>query len=1635
MALPPIFPLYPDSLNGPYNVSLAFPGIQSQIAKSIGVTSSAMLLMPNADFIQKLVEGDLGIGDSILKGMMSENFASPSLANDEMAFRKFAELNKIDLGDDITKFKKDGKFVMPTEKITVSKEWDKIGLKSIEKTTLQSIFETQKPYIEVAKLVIENVAKIEDIIARVMPLVSLSPLTCKSKKPNINGGKGKFPKSLGFNNGKDLVDQLSKIETILTANVEVKKKLDIEIVNSFFKTDPTGKGATVAQKDLLSKWSILIFALQSGDISMKAFSDIVSKNNGVESKYKPIIQQILSDTSKKFSGINIYNLTEKVNSVTVTYDDARDIIKPSVSKWTYKNNLDIPNNEFIRIYQNLALQFYKEKVPNSMIPDEPTGNTGESATPAEDGNWEIISAIYSTGEFNPNVEYQYTYKDLPSDEVKKTPTKSALNLNAEKDPYHKYKPKKLILGIYNSKGQPLNPTQFVSTIGLSGTNVIDVSTPFKKADWILRSPKWYLPTGIYQWPDYANATYVWEKGNQKRESKTNPNADSDPAWKIKKYKEGDKDLITKEDALPGNPVIVSFETPDVLEYRNIFTDFVKFGFYKTNIKKEEKEAYTKEIIDKLDLPAHLQNVFNYGQLKSSFYERIGGVAGFAQTGTDPVPLLLKKSYKPYQIYSTKAAVDQQIRDFSFANGIEPGYIWIEPEADYDLKLIRIDPTTNINYINAEAEPEVSTQIKNFVKNRFKIKFSNDIPFSISVSTNGGSSEIFSNVTDYTIENWNYLNGNVINSTQYQYTIWSEVAPQEYINETSIIKKSTEDVNSFFELTKEGNSWYFRKFKFKVDLTDILIQAFIAWLSPALLAEIWLIYILDPETSYDFTFASINYSIELKNIFPYKEYEYYTEGDIILFTDTGLGDSIGDKSMTKPVRVDANGRITRWYYNQNRIFTGPQDKQSGTQILDINETNYLPTLGVERTFTINYNTKTTQDDKEHQITSVDSDFTLYKIKVDSNNPFGSIIDPSKITNNQLTTNLVFSTGKYGHGAEEDPQKIEILKRYKLTDLDSESYYIVEGILRNPPKGDPLDDVPQMSAANNDNSYYRLPDALGAIKVFLSVLVDIFSKLIPQIRALIKLFKNPPEFVTDIVSQKLGENVLFLNKDSMQTYADGFKKVKELKKIPNKKIPPEEIDLAGSNVKFKTNIAQNGEKTKKIKELKGLFKNSNLSNYVFVDDDGKITSILDGTATIPFGIFGINLPFGMKLDTNQIAESKSPLKLIFQKDFKLKDIKNLQNTLNLKKFDDTQPVVKDFIQPPANLSGDILIKFSDGGQKILPENSLDEFVLDNRTKYNFIYLEEDTQRSVLEADKLKESGTEEDLQKAIDKLDKVSKSKPNDDFLKSKLDELKGMLEKLKASEQPILKLLLGLITLPIKIIGGIIEWIMNFFLSLANPVTLPQKIIELLSFKWVMQFFTPKGLLEIAGIRFKPEKKIEWATQVMIPGPGTGKLPKSLRLPEDITTKGFNKKKIKSDNYLAGDDMKIIDLSLFLNVIFNVKLPTYSPLQYRQNIKLAGPVLSGFLCLIEKIINAVIDFVWSTLGIEAVIPPPHIKLCDKDKNDPANASKITSGQNNADLQEFYYEVKLESGEIKNFLNREELDKFISENIDFNYDFNF
>ena len=188
MALPGLFPIYPDPILLKYQVSLAIPmppDVTSDISKSLGITSSYPLLVPNVDMIQAFIKGDIGIADKLTKESLFLNFNHPIAQKDPKVLKSFAKNVNFNLPD-VEKYKKDGKTKIPKEDVVVP-PMDGIGLKGFEKTLLTSIFETQKPYLEIAKLVIGNVAKIEDIIARVMPLAG-NPLVAKSLKPIGNNG-------------------------------------------------------------------------------------------------------------------------------------------------------------------------------------------------------------------------------------------------------------------------------------------------------------------------------------------------------------------------------------------------------------------------------------------------------------------------------------------------------------------------------------------------------------------------------------------------------------------------------------------------------------------------------------------------------------------------------------------------------------------------------------------------------------------------------------------------------------------------------------------------------------------------------------------------------------------------------------------------------------------------------------------------------------------------------------------------------------------------------------------------------------------------------------------------------------------------------------------------------------------------------------------------------------------------------------------------------------------------------------------------------------------------------------------------------------------------------------------------------
>ena len=1585
MGLSSKYPYYGPLGSGNYNVSLAFFGPLSEASKSIGLNSSTGLVLPNTDYIQKFAEGDLGISDSFIKNMLVKNMNSPIASKNEAVFKQFAKQNKIDVSN-IDEFKKGDKFVIPKDKIKIPDEFSMTGFKAFEKTTLQSIFDTQKPFMEIVGVAIGSVAKAEDVIARVMPFFG-NPLTVKSRKPVGNGGSGNArPKAIGFKGA-----------------AETKQKLQ--------------------------------------------------KLNSIQASTKP-----------------------KEN-------------KP----------------------QNAA-----SSNPNDVGLDIKNQNTNTSGFPSQ--YWKVLSTVYSTGEFEPTIDYKYTYINLPADEP--LPEVDPLEIT-DTDPFDPYKPKTMIFGIYNSKGEALDPNEYLKTIGLKGNDRTEEVTPFKRADWILRSKKWKLPQGMIEWPNFGTPNYVWKQqtlfgGVSTRVSKKSPGAN----YSIKRYKAGDTNILTGNPAIPNDPIIQSFDAIESESHKKYYNDLIDIGLNGTkDLSKEEKVQINKDINGRLDIKPQIELSYLYGHTKASIYNKVNNKVAFPED--------MKKSYKPFEVFIPEAAKDPELAKLAVQRGSKAGMIWIDPEADYDMKVIRVDPVTSIEYLDAVGEPEIKTSIRKFVKNRVKFSFSNGATFSLSISKNGADTQTFDKISDYTFENWNYEDNKIKNTNTFDISVWSDLAPAKF--------------------TKNFYQWRVNKEPKKIFGID--------------------------GTSTTQTEPPDYYSITKVD----GTWRYSSTADNYIKNGVNY---LGD---TNAAIYSEDGKITRWYYIYDEKFKGPNTQFN------------LPAFGIERSISINYEKDT--------IDVTDKTIPIWRLKIDDRFSNSKIIDPTKVTNDFLTTADLFAKDPlwYGHGSPDDPQTLGIIKRYALTDLDEESYYIVEGILKNDNEFDTDDDGKRKNAGRGKGGgggWYRLPHAIGAIGVFIRLLIDIGVKLLPKISKLMALFQNPAKFVTDIMSEKLTKNFEFLSSEAISTFQQAGKLKSKIvdkdinienikqnidairidanalsKRLVNDSQGKSEVEQSQTKKKVEDIKNKTEEKIAKLQrvvdkkkeavaKLRDHFKNSILSNYVYVDDTNLQTIFtLDGAATIPLSVFGAKLNFGIAMNMGNVP-TKPPLKLIFPDSKNI--FKNVQylidnakptakntnqplSTITKQEIADLKTPVQNQLsaldkQPPfknktINFNEDVdkvQIKFEDGSVEYIPKDSLQTFVLTNQNKYNFIYVTEEINKTFVDVDNLLQSGTQEDLDIAKEKLDDAKKNFPNNSTIDDKLKELSDKNESFAKNLQPLLKAILGLTTFPIKVVADIIKWMFDFFASLTNPMTLASKMKEFLSFQWILQYFTPTGILAIFGLKFAPLTLIPYAAMA---ASATGKAVGGIASMVNSSVVGGVASKVgnavggvasKVGNAVGGvasnvgnavgdvasnvgnavgdvasnvgnavgdvasnvgtavggvasnvgnavggvaskvsDKISagIADLSKYISINMIPKLPSYTADQYKNLLKGVQPTrLLVIFQMMQKFINGVIDFIWSLLGIEALIKAPHIKIVPEDTTsmspedikkildgiEPSGATSsngnnipnpITGSNTNAidslnpAIQGFMYEVKLPDGTTKTFLDRDQLDLFIEQNKEFDFDFTF
>lgn len=683
------------------------------------------------------------------------------------------------------------------------------------------------------------------------------------------------------------------------------------------------------------------------------------------------------------------------------------------------------------------------------------------------------------------------------------------------------------------------------------------------------------------------------------------------------------------------------------------------------------------------------------------------------------------------------------------------------------------------------------------------------------------------------------------------------------------------------------------------------------------------------------------------------------------------------------------------------------------------------------------------------------------------------------NKELITDELYSKGKYGVGfkggetkddkgkvvgsVQDNPMKVGYIRRSKLTELDNETYFIIEGIRRDLNKTDRSPDTSENTGENGnggDGSFYFLFDAIGIIPIVIELAIDLFTRFFPEINKLISLIKNPAGFVSEIITLKVSDP-----NSGFSVFSDESKNLLS--------------ELDSKSKSAKGNLDD-------IEQLKNEVKQSQLGNYIFVNDSGDYKFLLDGPAVIDF--FGI--AFGIKVN---FSNSLLPISPILGADFSDKNsLKNFLNEQKVSKITDQVSNFSDNTKSVTNIVDNA--KINQNLDKLLPsdikskgqQEALNYIVNQSGTRldyqdisvfypkgiktdvdYKFVYTDDKIGGLITEADELsslnninnsedsikilqdaqskyqqaidleKSKGVLRDAQNKITGFDPSKVNQPLISSIQSKMDDLKS---KMNIISQPIFKMILGLATTPLKVVLSIIKKLIDLFKNMLNPFTMPQAVVEFLSFQWILEYFTPIGLLKLAGVDFDPRKAIEWCIAVNVPNPLYGFIP------------GMTE-------YIIPDDYPIADLSQFLDVSFMTKLPTYNAKQYRELCLLPFRWLTPFLCFFEKIINAFIMLIWSIMGITAVIPPPLIKLCDKlnenikpeDAMDlvnglykPSSVTSATSSQVPVDGKgvtysgdgssyNFIYEVQLEDGTIVKNLDTESLQKYINDNKNLDYDF--
>lgn len=503
-----------------------------------------------------------------------------------------------------------------------------------------------------------------------------------------------------------LMDQFNT----LTSNTnkytaDVNKYASVSVVNDY-------------NKDLMSfKNNFSSITQSSINQSVKSIVD----NIDIE-PYKTLEKTVT--TTMMESQKPLIDVVQAVSKEMVTYEDiiARKsvllslrplktkVCRPSVNKGVGKYNKSIGYKGGGELLTSMNVL---SNITNSGGSIQADGSYTHSNTNIGATTSRITSVEYSTKDYLKGMAYQYDYINMYN--IKNGDSASVSSISGDTD-----KPKRIILGIYDKDGNILNPNDTLKKIDpMSADNIADTS--YKKADWITKTDKWLFGEGTYSWNILNTPVYRWTNGVVTTDSATKP---SGVGWEKKKYKQGDTNILTQEKAIADTDIVVSFVQDDIDIYTTYFKENMKNRLKESIITDQEKNDIIDNTIKNVDVNEHLTTLNSYGQVKSSVYKT-------------SYPSNMKNVYRADKIF---------LKDKNTT-------VWIDPESEYDMKVIKVLPYTK--YIEGGSDTLSEFTYKSFIKNSVVYKKTDNTAFNITIIKNSIDITTYSGVKEYVLDNWNY----------------------------------------------------------------------------------------------------------------------------------------------------------------------------------------------------------------------------------------------------------------------------------------------------------------------------------------------------------------------------------------------------------------------------------------------------------------------------------------------------------------------------------------------------------------------------------------------------------------------------------------------------------------------------------------------------------------------------------------------------------------------------------------------------------------------------------------------------------------------------------------------------------------